>query len=224
MTLDLRQEPPRPANPRPIVIIGCGGIVAAAHLPAYRKAGFTVAGLYDLDRARAEATVRELGGSSFAVPGDLETEGVAESLIERTIAEFGRLDILVNNAAMPLTTRFEQITPDEWRRAVEVTDAHPYHELTRYLAVHRERVDAAFRTLSYCDGLNFAVRASAPALFSVGLMDEICPPSTVFAAYNHYAGPREIRVWPYNGHEAGDRSQQAERYAFLESVGLAPSL
>jgi NAD(P)-dependent dehydrogenase (short-subunit alcohol dehydrogenase family) len=78
------------------------------------------------DRARAEATVRELGRSSFAVPGDLETEGVAESLIERTIAEFGRLDILVNNAAMPLTTRFEQITPDEWRRAVEVNLTAPF--------------------------------------------------------------------------------------------------
>ena len=78
------------------------------------------------DRARTAATVRELGGSSFAVPGDLETEGVAESLIERTIAEFGRLDILVNNAAMPLTTRFEQITPDEWRRAVEVNLTAPF--------------------------------------------------------------------------------------------------
>jgi NAD(P)-dependent dehydrogenase (short-subunit alcohol dehydrogenase family) len=78
------------------------------------------------DRARAEATVRELGGSSFAVSGDLEREGVAESLVERTIAEFGRLDILVNNAAMPLTTRFEQITPDEWRRAVEVNLTAPF--------------------------------------------------------------------------------------------------
>ena len=78
------------------------------------------------DRGRAEATVSELGGASFAVPGDLEKEGVAESLVERTIAEFGRLDILVNNAAMPLTTRFEQITPDEWRRAVEVNLTAPF--------------------------------------------------------------------------------------------------
>jgi NAD(P)-dependent dehydrogenase (short-subunit alcohol dehydrogenase family) len=70
------------------------------------------------DLARAEATVHELGGSSFAVPGDLEQDGVAESLVERTVAEFGRLDILVNNAALPLTTRFEQITAEEWRRAL----------------------------------------------------------------------------------------------------------
>jgi cephalosporin-C deacetylase len=109
-----------------------------------------------------------------------------------------------------------------WRRAVEVTDEHPYQELTRYLSIHRELEDAAFRTLSYVDGQNFAVRASAPALFSVGLMDEICPPSTVFAAYNDYAGPKEIRVWPFNGHDAGELVQQSERYAFFEGLGLAP--
>jgi cephalosporin-C deacetylase len=109
-----------------------------------------------------------------------------------------------------------------WRRAVEVTDADPYQELTRYLSIHRELEDAAFRTLSYVDGQNFAVRASAPALFSVGLMDEICPPSTVFAAYNDYAGPKEIRVWPFNGHDAGELVQQSERYAFFEGLGLAP--
>ena len=52
---DLRQAWARPAAPRPIVIIGAGGIVQDAHLPAYRLAGFPVAGLYDQDRARAAA-------------------------------------------------------------------------------------------------------------------------------------------------------------------------
>jgi cephalosporin-C deacetylase len=108
-----------------------------------------------------------------------------------------------------------------WRRAVEITDEDPYHELTRYLSVRRDQAEAAFATLSYCDGLNFAARATASALFSVGLMDEICPPSTVFAAFNHYAGPKEMRVWPYNGHEAGELAQQTERYAFLERLGFA---
>jgi NAD(P)-dependent dehydrogenase (short-subunit alcohol dehydrogenase family) len=78
------------------------------------------------DRERAEATALALGGSSIAVPGDLEEEGVAESLVQRTLAEFGRLDILVNNAALPFTTRFEQITPDEWRRALEVNLTAPF--------------------------------------------------------------------------------------------------
>jgi len=44
---------PLPRVPRPIVSIGAGGIVRDAHLPAYRLAGFPVAGVFDLDRARA---------------------------------------------------------------------------------------------------------------------------------------------------------------------------
>ena len=109
-----------------------------------------------------------------------------------------------------------------WRRAIELTDEHPYGELTRYLSIHRDQEAAVFRTLSYVDGQSFAARATAPALFSVGLMDDICPPSTVFAAYNDYAGPKDIRVWPYNGHEAGQLIQQSERYAFLAGLGLGP--
>jgi predicted dehydrogenase len=53
--LTLRQAWLRPSRPRPIVIIGAGGIVNDAHLPAYRLAVFPVAGIFDIDRSRAEA-------------------------------------------------------------------------------------------------------------------------------------------------------------------------
>ncbi len=96
-----------------------------------------------------------------------------------------------------------------WRRATEIVDTDPYHEVVRYCMIHRDQADRVFRTLSYFDGVNFAARSTSPALFSVALMDTICPPSTVFAAYNHYAGPKEIAVYPFNGHENGE-SIQAE--------------
>ena len=54
-----RQRWPFASHPRPIVGIGAGGIVRDAHLPAYRAAGLEVAGLFDLDRPRAEALARE---------------------------------------------------------------------------------------------------------------------------------------------------------------------
>jgi predicted dehydrogenase len=57
--MTLQQAWPLPSAPRPIVIIGTGGIVRDAHLPAYRKAGFVVAGLYDPDRDRAQTLARE---------------------------------------------------------------------------------------------------------------------------------------------------------------------
>jgi cephalosporin-C deacetylase len=91
-----------------------------------------------------------------------------------------------------------------WRRAVEITDCDPYHEVVRWCKIHRDQAEAALTTLDYHDGVNFAARSKAPALFSVALMDDICPPSTVFAAYNHYAGPKSIEVYPFNGHEGGE--------------------
>jgi predicted dehydrogenase len=50
---ELRQSWPRPSAPRPIVIIGAGGIVTDAHLPAYRLVGLPVAGVFDLNQERA---------------------------------------------------------------------------------------------------------------------------------------------------------------------------
>jgi cephalosporin-C deacetylase len=102
-----------------------------------------------------------------------------------------------------------------FRRATEITDAMPYREIAEYLKTRRDRVEETFRTLSYFDNINFASRSSAPAMFSVALMDEVCPPSTIYAAYNHYAGPKEIRVWPYNGHEGGEVYQDRDDLVFL---------
>jgi cephalosporin-C deacetylase len=110
-----------------------------------------------------------------------------------------------------------------YRRATRITDTDPYQEIVRYCKTHRDQVEPVFRTLSYFDGLNFAVRAKAHALFSVGLMDDICPPSTVYAAYNHYAGPKEIKVWPFNNHEGGETFQNMEKMRFLSGLKMSPA-
>ncbi len=59
----LAQAWPLPSSPRPIAIIGAGGIVRSAHLPAYRRLGFPVAGLYDVrgDTARETASAFGIG-------------------------------------------------------------------------------------------------------------------------------------------------------------------
>ena len=106
-------------------------------------------------------------------------------------------------------------------RAITITDDLPYAELTRYLAVHRGRVDETLRTISYVEGMHLASRAQAPALYAVGLTDTITPPSTVFAAYHHYGGPKDIRVAPYSGHDAGSLHHVPEQLRFLADLGLA---
>ena len=81
------------------------------------------------------------------------------------------------------------------------------------------RCDAAFRTLSYFDGVNFAARAKAPALFSVALMDDICPPSTVYGAYNAYAGAtKTIESYTFNNHEGGGVFQERRQVEWLAAL------
>ena len=88
---------PKPENPQPIVNFGAGSIVGDAHLPAYAKGGFPVAGLYDPDRAKAEAlaarfNIRAFGSveEALAVPGalfDLATPPAAHAGILARLPE-----------------------------------------------------------------------------------------------------------------------------------------
>lgn len=105
-----------------------------------------------------------------------------------------------------------------FRRATEIVDSMPYREISNFLKVHRTQVDTVFNTLSYFDGMNFAVRAKAPALFAVGLMDEVCPPSTVMASFNHYAGSKEISIYAYNQHEGGGSHHTLEQIRFINNL------
>jgi len=104
------------------------------------------------------------------------------------------------------------------RHASEMTDMPPYSELSAYLAAKPQLVERVFETLAYFDGVHFAARATVPALYSVALADLVCPPSTVFAGYNHYAGPKEIRVYPYNGHEGGGSHHQSVPLAWMRDL------
>ncbi|MER6470705.1 acetylxylan esterase [Streptomyces collinus] len=106
----------------------------------------------------------------------------------------------------------------DFPRAVTVTDRHPYREIGLFLKTHRGRAADVLRTLSYFDGVHFAARGRAPALFSAALEDQTCPPSTVFAAFN--AWPHEdkaIEVYEFNDHEGGGPFQEERKLRWLRS-------
>jgi len=109
------------------------------------------------------------------------------------------------------------------RRAVAVSDAGPYGEIEGYLAVHRDRIAQVFHTLDYIDAMHHGSRASAPALFTAGLRDHVCPPSTVYAAMHAYGGPATMVTYEFNGHESGGPYQHAAEIAFLQdTAGVLP--
>jgi cephalosporin-C deacetylase len=123
-------------------------------------------------------------------------------------------------AAAGLTNQASFILPDvpflcHFERAISLTDGFPYKEIANYLSVHRDKLETTLDTLSYFDGVNFAKRANAKALFSTALMDQICPPSTVFAAMNHFSGEADMVVYPFNGHEGGQGHHFLKQLAWL---------
>lgn len=124
-------------------------------------------------------------------------------------------------AASGLVPDLAAVAPDvpflcDFPRATTLTDRNPYREVGNWLKTHRGRSGQAARTLSYFDGVHFAARANAPALFSAALEDKTCPPSTVFAAFNAYAGTdKEIEVYDFNDHEGGGVFQEAAHLAWL---------
>jgi cephalosporin-C deacetylase len=192
-----------------------GGVTPDPHGAGPAASGMLTRGIEDpatyyyrrvfVDAVRAVDAVRlhpEIAPDRVAVAGGSQGGGIAlaaSALSDGLAAAF--IDV-------PFLCHFE--------RAVGLTDSGPYTEIVRYLSVRRDMAERAFATLAYFDGVNFAPRATAPALFSVALMDQICPPSTVFAAHNAYGGPKDITVYPFNGHEGGAAGQWLQQTALLE--------
>jgi predicted dehydrogenase len=88
-TLDL------PRSPRPIVILGAGGIVKDAHLPAYRKAGFPIFGIYNRTVARAQALADEFGIERvFASVADAVAAAPANAVFDIALMPEQYLEVL----------------------------------------------------------------------------------------------------------------------------------
>ncbi|MDZ4763489.1 MAG: alpha/beta fold hydrolase [Chloroflexota bacterium] len=162
------------------------------------------------DAARAVETVREradIDGGRIAVTGGSQGGGL--SIAAAALVPDG---VQVCVPDVPFLCHF--------RRAVTLIDTRPYNEIAGYLKTQRDRVEATFRTLDYFDGVNLAPRIKAACFFSTALMDDVCPPSTVFAAYNALTTtqPKQIAVYPFNKHEGGGDLHFVEKLKFIRGV------
>ena len=140
------------------------------------------------DAVRAVETARELSGAArVAVSGVSQGGGLA-------LAAAGLAAELVSvcHADVPFLCDIQ--------RAITLAPQAPYTEVPEFLAHNVNLIPAALDTLRYVDCALLARRITAPCLLSVGLMDMICPPSTVFAAYNEIGAPKDVSVHPYTGH------------------------
>jgi len=114
-------------------------------------------------------------------------------------------------ACAALEPRIRAVAPQvpflcDYQRVWEMDLAkRAYQELTDYFRrfdpLH-EREQAVFTRLGFIDVQHLAERIQARVLFGTGLMDDVCPPSSQFAAYNKIVAPKDMLVYPDFGHEA----------------------
>ncbi|MEQ8297484.1 MAG: alpha/beta fold hydrolase [Nitratireductor sp.] len=155
----------------------------------------------------------------------VDVVGVLPGIDPDRIAVFGRSQGGATALAVAgLDPRIRAVISDvpflcDFPRALQIATQDPYAEVVRYLAAHRDAVARTLAVLAYFDGINFSRRAQAPALFSAALMDTVCPPSTVYGAYNAYAGKRKSIVdYPFNNHEGGGAHHEALQMNWLSDL------
>ncbi|MEW4371522.1 acetylxylan esterase [Paenibacillus kandeliae] len=76
-------------------------------------------------------------------------------------------------------------------------------EAAQFVSRYPEHLGQVLQTLSYFDMLNLGDRVKIPLLVSCGLKDMVCLPETIFAAYNRIRAPKDIAVYPFDGHYVG---------------------
>lgn len=111
-------------NNKIALITGGDSGIGRAVAIAYAREGADVAIAYLDEHEDAQETarwVKDAGRQCLLLPGDLAQKEQCESIVAKTVAQFGRIDVLVNNAAFQMTHfSLEEITDEEWVRTFDI--------------------------------------------------------------------------------------------------------
>lgn len=161
---------------------GDSGIGRAVAL-AYAREGADVAIGYlneHEDAAETKRVVEEAGRDALVVPGDIANEASRKALVDRTVERFGRVDILVNNAAFQGSdvARFEELTIERVERTFQVNIVAMF-SLVRHALPHMRPGAAIINTTSVQADqpspsiLDYAATKGAIVTFTKGLAQEL---------------------------------------------------
>lgn len=135
-----------------VVITGAGSGIGAATARRFARDGFSVV-LNGRTAAKLERVAAELpAGRALVVPGDVGVAADTQALVERTLAAFGRLDVLVNNAATVVIGGLEAVSLEDWNHQFAVNTTGVF-TLTRAALPHLRQAGGAVVNVSSVSGL-----------------------------------------------------------------------
>ena len=133
--------------------------------------------------AATAARLRSTGGDAIGVPthmGDLEA---VDNLVDRTVEQLGRLDIVVNNAANALTLPFGELTPDAWEKSLGANLRGPVFLVERALPHLKESGNAAVLNVISAGAFLFSPYTAMYAAGKAGMMAMTRSMAANFAEY-----------------------------------------
>jgi NAD(P)-dependent dehydrogenase (short-subunit alcohol dehydrogenase family) len=136
---------------RRTLITGADSGIGRAVAIAFAREGADVAISYLNEHEDAEETkrlVEDAGRRAILLPGDISDPAHARRIVEQTAAEFGRIDVLVNNAAHQATfAKLEDISDDEWQ-VTFATNIHAMFYLAKAAVPHMQAGSSIINTTS----------------------------------------------------------------------------
>jgi 3-oxoacyl-[acyl-carrier protein] reductase/pteridine reductase len=135
-----------PLAGKSVLVTGGARRIGRAIAVALAHAGADVAITYrtsQVDAAQTAAEIAALGRRSFAVECDVRSEPSVRAAIAAVIARFGRLDVLVNNAAIFASAALESLTLEQWDTIFETNSRGPFlvaREALPYLRAAHGRI------------------------------------------------------------------------------------
>lgn len=131
--------------------------------------------------ASTEAHLRSQGGEAIGVPTHMGDLAAVDALVDRTVLEFGRLDIVVNNAANALTLPFGELTADAWEKSLGTNLRGPVFLVERALPHLEASGNAAVLNVVSAGAFLFSPYTAMYAAAKAGLMAMTRSMAAVFA-------------------------------------------
>ena len=219
------------------LITGGSRGIGAAIAKRLAADGANVAITYTKGAGAAELVVKEIeraGGKAIAIQADAADAGAVEAAVEKTVATFARLDVLVNNAGTVVPKRFEETTLEELDRLIDINVRGVF--VTTQAALKHLKNGGRIIMIGSCVGeramtpglVPYSATKGAVKMFSQGLSREVG--SRGITVNNIQPGPIDTDLNPAAGEwalpqkaaTALDRYGQVEEVAALVAFVAGP--
>ena len=218
---------------RVALVTGAGTGIGRAAASAFAAAGAKVAVNYNRSKDAAEEVVREIreaGGTAISVAADVGNDSQAHAMMDRVVDEFGRLDVLVNNAGWSTRIPHDQLdnlTDEIWDRTLNTNLRGVFYCVRAAVPFLRKQPGASIVSVASVAGMtgmgnSIVYAASKAGVISMtkSLARALAPAIRVNAVAPGFVRTR-FANWPSSAFDQGEAITPLERLATTAEVAAA---